>query len=112
MSAMAASYAGCSSYLIRKETSTVNGKSTYRYVYGHMCTKNDFKLTLKFSTSQYKKLTLTTSLHDATMKNCTDFSTYKQCDFIIKSGLDKQLGFEFSAATTITAVKGVWIALQ
>ena len=89
MSAMASSYSGCSSYLTRKETSTVNGKSSYKYVYGHMCTKLDLNLSLKFSASQYKTLTLTTSLHDPIMKTCKDFITYKQCDFVIKSGLDK-----------------------
>jgi len=75
MSAMGVTYAGCSSYLTRKATNTVNGISTYKYVYGHMCTKNDLKLTLKFSTSQYKNLTLTTSLHGVIMKNCADIST-------------------------------------
>ena len=75
MAALGSTFAGCSSYATRTFTTKVNGKSTYKYVYGHMCTKNDLKLTLKFSTSQYKTLVQTTSLHAATMKNCVDIST-------------------------------------
>jgi hypothetical protein len=75
MAALSSIYSGCLKYAVRTSTATVNGKSSFKYVYGHMCTKNDLKLTLKFLTSEYKTLLQTTSLHAATMKNCLDIST-------------------------------------